>query len=105
MSQMLQDRIRLLHEWYCAAMGTKLPLDMASERYWFDWCQAGFNGQQLRKVMVYLRRQIADGKRNHGSLKLRNLINVENFGADLMLCSAKLDPELKLPPSLPSERL
>lgn len=105
MSDAIHQRIQLLHEWYCTAMGTKLPLWMDSERYWFEWCKAGYNGKQLRKVMVWLRKEIVAGRRNPGSLKLRNLINPETFAEDLMLCGANLDPEVKLPPSPPSERL
>jgi hypothetical protein len=97
-------RIVLLHNWYCAAMGTTWPLGMATERYWFDWMAAGYNGKQLRKVMVWLRKEITSGRRNPGSLKLRNLLNPETFQEDLFLSGANLDPDVKLPPSPLSER-
>ena len=99
------ERIQALHDWYGQAMGTKFPLRQDSERYWFDWIAAGYNGKQLRKVMSWLRREISAGRRNPGSLKLRNLLNPESFAEDLVLCGANLDPETKLPPSLPHERL
>ena len=98
------ERIALLHGWYCAAMGTTWPLGMATERYWFDWMAAGYNGKQLRKVMVWLRKEITAGRRNPGSLKLRNLLNPETFQEDLFLSGANLDPDVKLPPSPLSER-
>ena len=98
------ERIALLHDWYCAAMGTAWPLGMATERYWFDWMAAGYNGKQLRKVMVWLRKEITAGRRNPGSLKLRNLLNPETFQEDLFLSGANLDPDVKLPPSPLSER-
>lgn len=85
-------------------MGTTWPLGMATERYWYDWIGAGYNGKQLRRVMNFLRREIAQRRRNPGSLKLRNLLNPETFQEDLFLCGANLDPETKLPPTPESER-
>jgi hypothetical protein len=100
-----RERIQSLHQWYCAAMGTPLPLNMAFERYWFDWLSAGYNGPQLRKVMNYLRRQIAAQKRNEGALKLSNLLNPETFAEDLALAGASFDPEKRLPQLPESERV
>lgn len=101
----LTQRIQLLHDWYGRAMGTSLPLGPSQERYWFDFFKAGYNGKQLRRVMNWLRREIAAGRRNPGSLKLRNLLDPETFGEDLILANSKLDPEIKLPPTPPSERI
>ena len=103
-NQSVPERIQALHAWYGQAMGTSFPLGPATERYWFDWIQAGFNGKQLRRVMVYLRKEIAANRRNPGALKLRNLINPEAFEEDMFLCGASLDPEVKLPPTLESEK-
>jgi hypothetical protein len=91
------DRIQALHAWYCQAMGTELRLNMAFERYWFDWLQAGYSGPQLRKVMVYLRKEIRAQRRNPGALKLSNLLNVETFGEDLLLSGHDLRAENRVP--------
>jgi len=94
-----RSRIEALHTWYCSAMGGEaIPLNMAFERYWFDWLQAGYNGPQLRRVMIYIRREIQAGRRNPGSLKLSNLLNPERFAEDLILLGTKFDKKL---PALP----
>lgn len=90
------SRIQTLHAWYCDAMGETLRLTMASERYWFEWIKADFNGEQLRTVILYLRKEIRLQRRNPGCLKLSNLLDVERFGDDLLL--ARHDLNKKLPP-------
>lgn len=88
------NRIQALHSWYCGAMGTGLALNMATERYWFDWVSAGHTGPELRKVMVYLRKEIQRGRRNPGALSLRNLLEVERFEEDLVLAGLDLGKRL-----------
>ena len=73
---------------------------------WVDWLLAGHNGPELKKVIVYLRRQISAQKRNHGSLSLGSLLDITNFEKDLglaqMASSGKMDPEAALA-ALPAE--
>lgn len=76
------------------------------EKLWFDWLKAGYNGNDLRDVIRYLRRQIALGKRNEGALKLCNLIapgelGYVGFDQDLCLARARanLNVEKKLEPA------
>jgi hypothetical protein len=71
-----------------------------------DWLLAGHNGPELKRVIVYLRRQISANKRNHGALTLNSLLDITNFEKDLglatMASSGKLDPEAALA-ALPAE--
>jgi hypothetical protein len=80
-------RWEALHSWYEQQMGSKLRLDMALERLWFEWFKAGFDEDQFKRVFKYLRGQIKERKRNDGALKLSNLLLPDRFGADLALAS------------------
>jgi hypothetical protein len=102
--QPIAERIVALHQWYCLALTVSAPLNQAFERYWYDWLKAGYNGKQLARVIRYIQRQIALGKRNEGALKLSNLLNVERFAEDLMIVERNRDPERKLPPLPQGER-
>lgn len=90
----IRDRINRLHAWYQANV---LPQRQtyAVECLWLRFFQQGYNGQDLAKVVRYLRWQISSGKRNEGSLKLHNLLatneqqELPNFDADLALASAR----------------
>lgn len=92
------ERIPALHAWYCQTMGTALPLHAGTEQLWFYWLKAGYNGPQLRKVIIYLRKEIRATKRNPGALKLRNLLDPDLFGEDLLLAGHNLAAENKVPP-------
>lgn len=90
-------RIKALHQWYCETMGTPLPLNSGTEMLWAYWLKEGYNGPQLRKVIVYLRKEIRAQKRNPGALKLRNLLDPDLFGEDLLLAGHNLSAENKVP--------
>lgn len=96
----LDQRARALHAWFCTATGQRLPLRMDTLTRWMDWLLAGHNGPELKKVILYLRRQISAGKRNHGSLSLGSLLDIPNFEKDLgladMVSRGKMDPEAAL---------
>jgi len=96
-----ERRAIALHEWFCNATGQNLPWSMAWRFRWEAWLAAGYNGVALRRVILYLRREISAGRRNYGSLKLINLLNVETFESDLGLVdmkkSGKFDVDVKLP--------
>lgn len=89
----LAQRIAALHAWYQANV---LPqrLTPEVERLWFTFFQQGYNGQQLARVVRYLRGEIAERRRNAGALKLRNLLALDEGGSltafdeDLALASA-----------------
>lgn len=67
---------------------------------WIDWLLAGHNGPEMAMVIRYLRREIAAGRRNPGSLALRHLLDIETFEKDLGLAqmhkAGGFDPEKKL---------
>ena len=74
------QRIHALHAWYARnVMDVRLTPEV--ERLWLEWLKAGYNGNDLRSVLIYLRRQICVGKRNEGALKLSNLFERSEDGA------------------------
>src|SRR5580698_432900 len=85
----LEVRARALHEWFCQTTGQNLPWSMVWLFRWEKWLAAGFNGPQLRRVFLFLRRQIAEGKRNLGAAALMNLLDTETFEKDLGLVDMK----------------
>lgn len=104
-----EPRARALHAWFCDQTGQKIPLSMDRLLRWQEWMVAGHNGPELRKVIIYLRKQINAGKRNDGSLKLSNILRIEQFEEDLGLAtmskSGFLDPEKRIakPPDAESK--
>jgi hypothetical protein len=96
-----QQRIAAIHAWYCSATGQNIRLLYDRERLWSDIFLAGFTEQDIRRVVRYLRREIAERRRNQGALILRNMLAIDRFEEDLGLSRVDWDPERKLPP-LPS---
>lgn len=89
MNDPIEKRAKALHEWFCKETGQNLPWTVVWRFRWEQWLSAGFNGHQLRRVILFLRRQISEGKRQLGALKLMNLLDVESFQADLGLVDMK----------------
>ena len=52
------------HELYCQLTGQKLRLDFARERQWYELLHQGFTLLEVRRVIVYLQREIREGRRN-----------------------------------------
>ena len=89
---------------------TLLPVDRPSlrlgfdrERQWYEWLRAGFTLQDLRRVIGYLQREIREGRRNVGALKLSNLLQPDRFEEDLYIRRVRLEP-LPRPPAKPRPR-
>lgn len=88
-----KERIETLHAWYARnVLGVRLTPEV--ERLWFDWLKAGYNGNDLRDVVRYIRRQINLKQRNEGALKLSNLFlrsegGFLRFDEDLGLARAR----------------
>ena len=98
-------RIEALHGWYTRNV-LALRLTPEVERLWFEWLKAGYNGNDLRDVVRYIRRQISLGKRNEGALKLSNLFarsegGFLKFDEDLGLARARanLSTDKRLEPA------
>jgi len=96
----MEDRAKALHGWFCQATGQTLPWTTVWNFRWEVWLAAGFNGPQLRSVLLYRRRQVYEGKRHARSMTLLNLLEVESFQADLGLIqmrrAGKLDVDAKI---------
>jgi len=88
------------HQLYCQLTGQNLRLDFVRERQWYDLLHQGFTVEQVRRVIVYLQREIREGRRNVGALKLSNLLQPDRFEEDLNIRHVRLEP----PPRAPSSK-
>ena len=80
------------HELYCRLTGQKLRLDYVRERQWYELLQQGFTLEEVRRVILYLQREIREGRRNVGALKLSNLLQPDRFEEDLNIRRVRLQP-------------
>jgi hypothetical protein len=85
------------HELYCRLTGQKLRLDYVRERQWYELLHQGFTLEEVRRVVLYLQREIREGRRNVGALKLSNLLQPDRFEEDLNIRRVRL--EAPTPPS------
>lgn len=92
------EQIAAAHQLYCQLTGQTLRLGFDRERQWYEWLHAGFTLEDLRRVVRYLQREIREGRRNVGALKLSNLLQLDRFEEDLNIRRVRLEP---LPPSRP----
>jgi len=79
------------HELYCRLTGQKLRLDYVRERQWYELLHQGFTLEEVRRVIVYLQREIREGRRNVGALKLSNLLQPDRFEEDLNIRRVRLE--------------
>ena len=87
------------HELYCQLTGQKLRLDFVRERQWYELLHQGFTCEDLRRVIIYLQREIREGRRNVGALKLSNLLQPDRFEEDLNIRRVRLEaPARSAPP-------
>lgn len=98
-----RERIEQFHSWYQRNV-MDVRLTPERERLWYDWLKEGYKGDDLRRVIRYIRLQIYLNKRNPGALKLCNLFerseggSFDKFDDDLALSKATMDPEKKMEP-------
>jgi hypothetical protein len=105
-------RIQQAHALYCRLTGQRVSLRFDRERLWYDLFHAGFNEADLQKVIRYLQREIRQGRRNVGALKLSNLLQIDRFEEDLNISRVQLHapkpppppPTLWSPPPTPEQR-
>jgi hypothetical protein len=88
------------HELYCQLTGQTLRLDYVRERQWYELLRQGFTLEQVRRVILYLQREIREGRRNVGALKLSNLLQPDRFEEDLNIRRVRLQPP---PPQSPAK--
>src|SRR5438105_11567287 len=75
--------VRELHKLYCHWTAQNLTLRFDRERLWYEFLRAGFNAQDLKRVIAYLQKEIRAERRNIGALKLSNLLQLDRFEEDL----------------------
>lgn len=97
------EQIATAHQLYCQLTGQSLRLGFDRERQWFEWLRAGFTPDDLRRVIFYLQREVREGRRNVGALKLSNLLQPDRFEEDLNIRRVRLEPPPRptAPPSTP----
>lgn len=102
-------RARKIHEWWNKSTGQNARLTMVILRGWMDLLIAGHNGQEVRRVLVYLLKEIRNNRRQRGSLALQNFLLIENFEKDLALANMEsndvLNPDRRIPASPESQPL
>lgn len=96
------ERIQQAHALYCRLTGQRVSLRFDRERLWYDLFHAGFNEADLQKVIRYLQREIREGRRNVGALKLSNLLQIDRFEEDLNISRVQLHAPKPSPPPPPS---
>ena len=96
------ELIASLHQRYCQLTGQSLRLGFDRERQWFEWLRAGFTPEDLRRVIGYLQREIREGRRNVGALKLSNLLQPDRFEEDLNIRRVRLEPLPRPYPQTPT---
>src|SRR5512136_741542 len=96
------EQIAAAHQLYCHLTGQGLRLGFDRERQWYEWLRAGFTLQDLRRVVSYLQREIREGRRNLGALKLSNLLQPDRFEEDLNIRRVRLEPPARPPAHAPA---
>lgn len=84
------EQITQAHGLYQQLTGQSLSLRFDRERLWFEWWRAGFQLNDLRRVIRYLQREIRESRRNVGALKLSNLLQLDRFEEDLAISRVRL---------------
>jgi hypothetical protein len=99
------ERIQQAHALYGRLTGQRLSLRFDRERLWYELFQAGFSEAELQRVIRYLQREIREGRRNVGALKLSNLLQLDRFEEDLNISRVQLyapQPSKPLAPPRPA---
>lgn len=86
------QQITAAHQLYCQLTGQSLRLGFDRERQWYEWLRVGFTLEDLRRVIAYLQREIRQGRRNVGALKLSNLLQPDRFEEDFNIRQVRLAP-------------
>jgi hypothetical protein len=84
------QRIQQAHALYCRLTGQRVSLRFDRQRLWYELFHAGFNEADLQRVIRYLQREIREGRRNVGALKLSNLLQLDRFEEDLNISQVRL---------------
>jgi hypothetical protein len=98
----MNERIQQAHAFYCQLTGQRVSLRFDRERLWFELFRAGFTEADVQTVIRYLQREIRQGRRNVGALKLSNLLEPDRFEEDLNISRVALRPPSPAKPTLPA---
>ena len=96
------ERIQQAHALYCRLTGQRVSLRYDRERLWYELFQTGFSETDLQRVISYLQREIREGRRNVGALKLSNLLQLDRFEEDLNISRVRLHAPKPANPVAPS---
>lgn len=99
------ERIQQAHALYGRLTGQRVSLRFDRERLWYEIFRAGFNEDDIQRVIRYLQREIREGRRNVGALKLSNLLQPDRFEEDLNISRVQLyapKPSLPVAPPRPA---
>lgn len=83
------------HRLYCQQTGQQIRMRMDRQRMWYELIRNGFTLEDIKKVITYLQREIREGRRNVGALKISNLTQPERFEEDLAISRVRLRPPKK----------
>lgn len=86
-------RIAQAHALYCQLTGQSLSLGFQRERSWYELLQSGISLDDLARVIRYLQREVRQGRRYVGALKLSNLLQPDRFEEDLHISRVHLHPQ------------
>ena len=95
------QRIQQAHALYCRLTGQRVSLRFDRERSWYEFFQAGFSEADLQRVISYLQREIRQGRRNVGALKLSNVLQLDRFEEDLNISRVQLHAPKPSKPAAP----
>ena len=101
----MRDRIQKAHALYCRWTGQRVSLRFDRERLWYELFAAGFNEADVERVVRYLQREIRQGRRNVGALKLSNLLQPDRFEEDLNISAVTLRSSMPQPPACRREKV
>jgi hypothetical protein len=86
----VKELIDQAHALYCRLTGQRVSLRFDRERMWYELLVAGFTQADVQTVITYLQREIRQGRRNVGALKLSNLLQLDRFEEDLNISRVAL---------------
>jgi len=94
----IRQLIDQAHRLYCQQTGQQIHMRMDRQRMWYELIRSGFTLEEIKKVITYLQREIREGRRNVGALKISNLTQLERFEEDLAISRVQLHPPAKPAP-------
>lgn len=97
-----EDQIRQAHELYQQLTGQRLALHLERQRQWALLLAQGYELDDLRRVIIYLQKQIRAAHRNVGALKLSNLLQLDRFEEDFAISRVRLHRPTPPQPQGPS---